>query len=564
MNVISYLRNQVNHIVVKEELKTGEDRTLFDEALKKKYHLLEINFLDARTLPAIVIDQLASLTAKHDHKLKIYVCHRVLSSYLFRLKIRNTLLEDKKSAVHKTKKNLRAVAMGGSAGGPERMKEVIKKLPVMDISIFVVIHIPEDESFVMNNIFRNLTEYSVVIPKSNTLVRTRTIYIAPPGFHMIVVGDHIYLIKGEKVNYARPSIDVLFESLANEYGEGLLAVLFSGYGRDGSSSLEVLKREQATIIIQDPQECEAKDMTSNAISTKNYDFIFTMDKITGYISSMADAKQEETDDEIKGFLQSLFEIYGYDFREYQIESVKRRIKSAMFKEKIPLFSEFKKAALADYVVFERLFLELSINVTTFFRNPEAFKVLREKIFPYLNSFHHLKIWCAGCATGEEPYSLAILLDELGMLKKTMIYATDFNYISLEQAKNGLYPVGAIEVHKKNYAESGGERKFSDYFSRNDLYLKINKRLQEKVLFFRHNLTTDGIFNEFQLILCRNVTIYFGKILHEKVLKLFSDSLDISGFLLLGESGNIMTDKGNNYFKAYNGKHRIFKKNPEKD
>lgn len=561
MNVISYLRNQTNQIIVKSDLKAAKDQVLFEKALGDKYRLLEINFLEARTLPAEVIDRLASLTGQFSSGLKIHTYHRILNRYLFRLNIKNTFLETNRPAAQKTKKNIRAIAMGGSAGSTEKIKKVIKNLPAMNVSIFIVIHIPEDDNCLMGNLFRGLTTYSVVVPKSNTPVEAGTIYIAPPAFHMIVIGEYIYLIKGEKVHYARPSIDVLFESLATEYGEELLLVLFSGYGKDGSTSLKLVKEKCATVIIEDPAECEARDMPVNAISTGNYDSIMNIDQMTDSLASMAREKEEETDDDIRNFLQSVFKTYGYDFREYQMGSVKRRIKSAMFKEQIPSLTEFETAALTHREVFERLFLELSINVTTFFRNPETFRILREEIFPYLNSFHHLKIWCAGCATGEEPYSLAILLDELGMLHKTMIYATDFNDISLEQAKNGLYPMGDLEVHKKNYTESGGKRNFNDYFVHNGLYIKIDKRLREKVLFFRHNLATDGVFNEFQLVLCRNVTIYFDIILQKKVLKLFSDSMDISGYLLLGESCNIMADRGNKYFKAYNGQHRIYKKNP---
>jgi chemotaxis protein methyltransferase CheR len=186
-------------------------------------------------------------------------------------------------------------------------------------------------------------------------------------------------------------------------------------------------------------------------------------------------------------------------------------------------------------------------------------IVKNEVLPYLHSYHHIKIWCAGCATGEEPYSMAILLNDMGILNRCQIFATDFNPIIIEQAKNGLFPLESLKISEQNYKAAGGASSFRGNFSFYGQFMKIKDTLREKILFFNHNLTTDGVFNEFQLILCRNVLIYFDLKLQGSVLKLFNDSLDMSGFLVLGESENIRHNTGDLYFKPYDAKSRIFKK-----
>lgn len=258
------------------------------------------------------------------------------------------------------------------------------------------------------------------------------------------------------------------------------------------------------------------------------------------------------------FLEKIYAQYGYDYTGYQIESIMRRIKISMLRVGLYRFKDFEAAVLQDIEMFEQLFLDFSINTTEFFRNPEVFKMVRDKLLPYLNSYAHIKIWCVGCSSGKEAYSLAILLDELGLLNKSIIYATDINPYIIEEAKNGLFSTDNIDSDIFNYKQAGGCGNFVDYFDLNNTYMRIKKQLQKSILFFQHSLIGSGILNEFQLILCRNVLIYFKPELQEKVLETFYKSLDRSGFLVLGISEGMLLNSGDSYFLKYSDKEKVYK------
>lgn len=245
-----------------------------------------------------------------------------------------------------------------------------------------------------------------------------------------------------------------------------------------------------------------------------------------------------SEEELRDLLTGIYQIYGYDFRNYRFESFKRIFSETMFKENLLNFDSFRTKVLQDYKFFQALFLKISINVTSFFRYPDLFKVLREEVFPYLNSFPHLRIWSVGASTGEEAYSLAILLKELNMLNKSIIYATDFNPLVLQKAQNGLYSLPSYKQAEQNYQKSGGVKQLGEYFHVNNYYAQIDPSIKKKVVFFRHNLTTDKEFNEFHLIICKNVLIYFNSELQESVINMFKHSLHRNGFLVLGRSENL--------------------------
>jgi chemotaxis protein methyltransferase CheR len=246
-----------------------------------------------------------------------------------------------------------------------------------------------------------------------------------------------------------------------------------------------------------------------------------------------------SEEELKELLGGIYQRYGYDFRDYRLESLQPILSEIMFKEDLLDFDRFRTRVLRDPEFFEALFLKLSINVTSFFRYPDLFRVLREEVLPYLNSFPHLRIWSVGASTGEEAYSLAILLNELNILDKSIIYATDFNPLVLQKAQNGLYSLATYEQARQNYQKSGGLKQLEEYFQLNNYYARIEPLIQKKVVFFRHNLTTDEEFNEFHLIICKNVLIYFNSELQKSVIELFKHSLHRNGFLVLGRSENML-------------------------
>ncbi len=270
-------------------------------------------------------------------------------------------------------------------------------------------------------------------------------------------------------------------------------------------------------------------------------------------------KEKINEEEVYDFLRELNNVYGYDYTDYQIDSIIRRINIAMVRENIRDFKLFTQKVLSNEESFYDLFLDFSINITEFFRDHEVFTLIRTKILPYLNSYNHIKIWCAGCSNGKEVYSLAIMLKEAGMLDKTQIYATDINPYVIEEAKNGMYSMATLDKDISNYRNSQGEKSFVQYFDINKSYIKIKEELMKNILFFQHSLLSEGTLNEFNLILCRNVFIYFNDNLQEKVLKSFYNSLDNNGFLVLGKSEGILKNNGHKYFYKYDEKNKVYKK-----
>ena len=437
---------------------------------------------------------------------------------------------------------------------------IVKSLPFADISVFIVQHFPKDAQNILDTLLLDKTQYRTSIPLDGMKVEENVIYIAPSDFHIKVEQGIIRLTKEDLVNYSRPSIDVLFESLSREYQHTLLAILLCGYGSDGSHSLKILKANNSRVIIEDPLDCSARDMPQNALQTGEYDYKFPIQELASYIARVI--RKEEIifeHEEIMDFLSLLHKRYGYDYREYSLESIKRRLQKIMVEQGFSQFADFSSHVLRDPELFEELFLEFSINVTHFFRNPEVFAAIREKILPYLDTYAHIKIWCAGCSTGEEAYSLAILLHEAGLLKKSQIYATDINPFVIAEAKNGLYSMEQLDIDQQNYRNSGGAKHFLDYFDHTAGILKIKSYLREKILFFQHSLVNSGILNEFQLILCRNVLIYFTPSLQRKSLRLFADSLDRRSFLILGESESLPVSGKDCAFEEFDRAHKIFRK-----
>ncbi|MCB2292724.1 protein-glutamate O-methyltransferase CheR [Clostridium algoriphilum] len=283
---------------------------------------------------------------------------------------------------------------------------------------------------------------------------------------------------------------------------------------------------------------------------------FTLKRLTENSSHIKKILNKE---EVYSFLNELNITYGYDYTEYQIDSIMRRINITMIKEGIVSFSLFREQVLNNEIFFNNLFLDFSINTTEFFRDPKVFALIKTKILPYLNSYNHIKIWCAGCSNGKEVYSLAIMLKEAGILSKTQIYATDINPYVIEEAKNGMYSSITLDKDISNYRNAGGEKNFIEYFDINNSYIKVKEELKKNILFFQHSLLSNGTLNEFNLILCRNVFIYFNESLQEKMLKNYYNSLDNNGFLVLGKSEGILRNNGGKYFCKYDGILKVYKK-----
>jgi chemotaxis protein methyltransferase CheR len=237
--------------------------------------------------------------------------------------------------------------------------------------------------------------------------------------------------------------------------------------------------------------------------------------------------------EIELLLEAIFRHYGFDFRSYAFSPIRRRIWKRINAEELPNVTSLQERVLHDPQVMERLLLDLSINVTAMFRDPGFYREFREKVVPLLRTYPFIRVWHAGCSTGEEVYSMAILLEEEGLLGKSRLYATDINEVVLQQARAGIFPLERMQEYTENYIKAGGKRAFSEYYVAKYDGALFNPSLTEHVVFSQHNLVTDRSFSEFNVILCRNVLIYFDRSLQAKVHRLFYDSLVNFGILGLG-------------------------------
>ena len=263
---------------------------------------------------------------------------------------------------------------------------------------------------------------------------------------------------------------------------------------------------------------------------------------------------EHNDEYVEILLADVLEVYGYDFTGYSRASVKRRILRLYASDGFVSFAEYRYKIKTEPAYFKRFLEQVTINVTEMFRDPEFYKTLRNDILPRLGTYPFIRIWVAGCSTGEEAYSIAIFLKELNLLHKSLIYATDINSAVLENAAQSIIPISKIQLYTENYIAAGGSEQFSDYYTANYSLGKLNDELKTKIIFSTHNLVSDYSFNEFQLILCRNVIIYFDRPLQTKVFELFDNSLEKFGYLALGTKETLDFSKvSNNFERLEHGK-----------
>lgn len=265
---------------------------------------------------------------------------------------------------------------------------------------------------------------------------------------------------------------------------------------------------------------------------------------------------EENDIDL--LLNDVMELYGYDFNQYSRASLSRRVNRLFSLDKFSSFNTFRYKVISDKDYFKRFIEEITVNVTEMFRDPFFYKLVREELLPQLATKPFIRIWHAGCSTGEEVYSMAILLQESNLLKKSLIYATDINPEVLEKAQSGIFPLSQLRQYSENYILSGGREDFSSYYLANYGSAKFINTLSERMIFSTHNLVSDGSFNEFHLIMCRNVFIYFDKALQQRVFNLFDASLEKLGYLALGSKETLKFSSISPKYKQI-GKEKIWRK-----
>jgi len=263
--------------------------------------------------------------------------------------------------------------------------------------------------------------------------------------------------------------------------------------------------------------------------------------------------------EISLLLEGIYQRYGHDFRSYAYSSIQRRIKHRLDIEKLESISHLQQKVLYEPDFMEKLLRDFSINVTEMFRDPEFYVSFRKHVVPILHSYPFIRIWHAGCSTGEEAYSMAILLHEEGLYKKSKIYATDMNKDVIEKAKTGVFSFDKMKQYTSNYQKAGGLHAFSEYYTADKYGVKFQPFLSENIVFAQHNLVTDSSFNEFNVILCRNVLIYFDKQLQSHVHGLFKESLSRFGILGLGNKESIRFSSYADLYEELDRDNKIYKK-----
>lgn len=520
----------------------------------------EVNFFDAHTIPAPVVVGLANCLDR-GRRILLRSYKGFLLHYLARLGL--PVVQVRAREACKLVNKLVAVAIGGSAASLPGILYLIEHLPYSEIVIFIVQHIPAEQPSRLDALLRVRTNYEVLMPSHVMTICTGTIYIAPPGHHLKVANGLTYVTQDRKNQFARPSLDTLFASVAHEYGPQALGVLLCGFGQDGVQGCMEIRRYGGLVLLQEPVECGAAGVLPLAArAAVAYDYTLNLPEITCFLASYLVANPHTLNGEtmlaMGLFLEAIQARYGYDFRDYQPATVQRRMIKLAYNLGDWDFCQLQREILTDPIIFERFLLELSINVTSFFRHPEQFRLLREEILPYLNSFPLLKIWSAGCATGEEIYSLAILVEELGMLHKTYLFATDINAHVLKVAESGLFSRTCLDESQANYQLSGGKGHLTDFMGQvNIRFVKLSERFNKHIFFHHHSLVHSGVFNEFQLILCRNVLIYFTPKLQQQVVGQLSQSLHHDGFLLTGPSEPVVGD-GLQFFRIHNETLRCYR------
>ncbi len=266
-----------------------------------------------------------------------------------------------------------------------------------------------------------------------------------------------------------------------------------------------------------------------------------------------------TDIELDLLLEAVWRRYSYDFRQYARASMRRRVLGAMRRIGVERVSQLQDAVLHDPAVFTHLLTLISVPVSDFFRDPPYFAALRADVFPLLATYPSLKVWVAGCSTGEEVYSIAILLAELGLLERTLIYATDINPAALRTAEDAVYPSARVAGFSRNYQAAGGTGSLADYYTAAYDRVVFDRRLRSRITFSDHSLATDAVFAEVQFVSCRNVLIYFDRQLQERAIQLFHDALVPRGFLGIGSRESLLGFRAASAFELPAREARIYRR-----
>ena len=545
--MLRYFENATVCRILIESSFTKEDIPLFETLFEKQnYSRWLVECGDIYTLDVAVVHILyREIYTKHK-PIEIRVHRGRLKRYLSRLGF--SLQSAHRQNMHVIDAhNIELVLIGGSADSSAKIVEIVKRCSFENLSLIIVQHQKPDVEANFDKVLQQYTHYKVVYAKEFQAIQKKHIYIAPPNKHLLVDEGRFVFSDAQKYNFSRPSISLSYESFSDYYKEKLLVVQECGYLNDGVDKLKKLKKNGSKIIVQCGEEClnDSDSMVKKALSEQVHNYCFKVQDIVRYVNYL-----DKYDS--KRYLEFLTEeikvAYGYDFRYYNYETIQRRLQAFIIKNRIKNLKDAVGAILFDKKIFKKFFLELSINVTQFFRNPPVYENLYDIFSTTFKHRKNLKIWSAGCSYGKEAVSLSILLASLDKLERSVIYATDINKTVLAEAKNGLYSLKSYEEARENLNQTTLDISLDRYFSKNEHFVTVQDFIKEKILYFEHNLATDSSFNEFDVILCNNVIIYFQESLQKRVLTLLYESLKFGGYLVLGEREYIHKDFASKFEK----------------
>lgn len=497
-----------------------------------EYIEYNIEFNDVFTLSKEMIQLLFQEIVRKSKKVFIHTSTRQLHTYLTKVGIQNTFDSVLKKKILFASK-IKIILLGGSADSSSKILYFVQNCTLENVSLVIVQHVEPQKVGMFDTILQEYTKSKVSYATDGELIQKGAIYIAPNNKHLLVKHNRFVLSDAPTHNFSKPSISLSYQSFCQEYKEALLVIQECGYGADGVDQLAQLIKSGSKVIIQNPKECKAEPMVVNAQKTNMYHYLFSKQEILAYMSFLD--KEYTPDEWLEYLLNKIFEYHNYDFKLYNKDMIKRRVEVLMIHHEIKHIKDDVGMILFSPSVFHLFLLEVSINVTEFFREPSSFKEMVRIMNESHTHKHNIKIWSAGCSNGKEPYSVAILFASLGLLDKLLIYATDFNDVMIENAKNGIYPYQDIEQATLNFETLGLNDHLQSYIQTNEYFFSIHENIRKKILFFQHNLLLDSSFNEFDTIICKNVLIYFKADLQIKVFNLFYDSLKFGGILVLGES-----------------------------
>ncbi|WP_223441221.1 CheR family methyltransferase [Polaribacter litorisediminis] len=448
----------------------------------------------------------------------------------------------------KNNSDLHVVGIGASAGGLNALKELFDHTPSNTGMAFVIIqHLSPDFVSLMPELLSKHTSMKIYIAQDKLTIKPNCIYLNERNSNLRIKGRELYLVDKEpKYNLNLP-IDIFFHTLGEEYKEKSIGIILSGTGSDGSRGIKTIKEGGGVVMVQEPNSAQFNGMPNAALATKNADFILkpedigkTLQKLP--IISLSLSSKEYTskssDFLIESILTAVYKHSGTDFREYKRNTLLRRIKKRMGINNIEELNDYYTFLLSNESEKKALKQSFLINVTRFFRDDEAFHLMETKIIPTIcNSIHKskpLRVWCAGCSTGEEVYSIAILIDQYIRAKKLhldfKIFATDIDGIALNAASLGEFHINTVNEIRKEHLEQ--------YFIKLGSKIKISKRIREKIVFSNHNVCLDPPFIKMDLITCRNLLIYLNNKVQSKIMKRFHFSLNKFGYLFLGNSESL--------------------------